>query len=253
MPKATDKTFIEKLDSLWRSKSSHYEPIRLDQGFKLQHYAGRVTYSTLGWLDKNKDPLNENITKLLAQSSDSFIASLFSDYLVEDNDISLRTSVKSKTKKGLFRTVAQRHKEQLTSLMTLLYSTQPHFVRCIVPNSEKKMAKFHAGLIVDQLRCNGVLEGIRICRQGYPNRIYYAEFKQRYEVLATDVVPKGFMDGKHVCNLILAAIDLDQSLYRLGNSKVFFKAGVVCCLTRERHHSNTINLLASRIRGASRC
>ena len=80
--------------------------------------------------------------------------------------------------------------------MDTLRSTQPHFVRCIIPNHEKKAGKLAAQLILDQLRCNGVLEGIRICRLGFPNRVLFQEFRQRYEILTPGVIPKGFMDGK---------------------------------------------------------
>lgn len=82
-------------------------------------------------------------------------------------------------KGGSFQTVSNRHKEQLNKLMTMLYSTTPHFVRCIIPNEEKKPGQVDANLILHQLRCNGVLEGIRICRKGFPNRMPFDEFKQR--------------------------------------------------------------------------
>lgn len=45
----------------------------------------------------------------------------------------------SKTKKGMFRTVGQLYKEQLGKLMTTLRNTTPNFVRCIIPNHEKRV------------------------------------------------------------------------------------------------------------------
>jgi len=63
--------------------------------------------------------------------------------------------------------------------------------------------KIDSGLVLDQLRCNGVLEGIRICRQGFPNRILFQEFKQRYELLTPNIIPKGYMDGKKACDLMV--------------------------------------------------
>ena len=118
--------------------------------------------------------------------------------------------------------------------MTTLKNTNPNFVRCIIPNHEKRAGKINAGLVLDQLRCNGVLEGIRICRQGFPNRIPFQEFRQRYELLTPNVIPKGFMDGKKACQNMIEALELDRNLYRIGQSKIFFRAGVLAHLEEER-------------------
>ena len=231
MPKATDKTFTEKLNTLWDKKTNKYRPSRLGQGFVLTHYAADVEYSTEGWLEKNKDPLNDNITRLLAASTDKHIASLFSDCAEAEDDPS--SGARSRVKKGLFRTVAQRHKEQLHSLMSQLHSTHPHFVRCILPNHKKRPKLFNNVLVLDQLRCNGVLEGIRIARTGFPNRLPFAEFRQRYEVLCSNM-PKGYLEGQVAASTMLEKLGLDKSLYRVGLTKVFFRAGVLAELEEQR-------------------
>lgn len=232
MPKATDKSFTEKLNSLWDKKSTKYRSTRpgAQQGFVLTHYAAAVEYSTDGWLEKNKDPLNDNITRLLAASTDEHIAGLFVDCAEADDDTG---AARSRVKKGLFRTVAQRHKEQLSSLMAQLHSTHPHFVRCILPNHKKKPKLFSGPLVLDQLRCNGVLEGIRIARTGFPNRLPFAEFRQRYEVLCKNM-PRGYVEGQAAATLMLEKINLDKSLYRVGLTKVFFRAGVLAELEEQR-------------------
>ncbi|CAG8639097.1 5958_t:CDS:10 [Funneliformis mosseae] len=230
MPKATDKTFVEKLHMIWKDKSPNYNVPRFQQGFILNHYAAKVEYTTSGWLDKNKDPLNENVTKLLAHSSQPYIASLFSDFLGDTTDY----GTKNRAKRGAFRTVGRRHKEQLHLLMQQLYSTHPHFVRCIVPNEEKMAGKIHVPLVLDQLRCNGVLEGIRICRVGFPNRLGFVEFRQRYEILAPGILPEGYLNGREAVQKLLEAFQLETDQYRLGLSKVFFRAGVLAELEEVR-------------------
>ncbi|KAM0474344.1 hypothetical protein ACHAPX_007680 [Trichoderma viride] len=229
MPKATDKSFTEKLNTLWNKKSTKYRPSRLGQGFILTHYAAEVEYSTEDWLEKNKDPLNNNITQLLAASTDKHIANLFADCAESDDHGGRR----SRVKKGLFRTVAQRHKEQLHNLMSQLQSTHPHFVRCILPNYKKRPKLFDKLLVLDQLRCNGVLEGIRIARTGFPNRLPFTEFRQRYEVLCPDI-PKGHSDGQVVASLMLERLNLDKTMYRVGLTKVFFRAGLLAELEEQR-------------------
>ncbi|KAH8589731.1 P-loop containing nucleoside triphosphate hydrolase protein [Bisporella sp. PMI_857] len=230
MPKATDKSFTEKLHSLWDRKSPKYRPSRPGHGhgFILTHYAAEVEYSTNGWLEKNKDPLNDNVTRLLAASTDSHVASLFADCGDDESG-----ATRSRVKKGLFRTVAQRHKEQLSTLMAQLHSTHPHFVRCIIPNHKKRPKQLSAPLVLDQLRCNGVLEGIRIARTGFPNRLPFSEFRQRYEVLCRNM-PKGYLEGQSAANIMLDKLGLDKSLYRVGITKVFFRAGVLAELEEQR-------------------
>ena len=246
MPKATDKTFTEKMHSLWDRKTPKYRSSRLTQGFILTHYAAEVEYSTDGWLEKNKDPLNDNITRLLATSTDKHVADLFADCADLDEE---GGATRNRVKKGLFRTVAQRHKEQLSSLMSQLHSTHPHFVRCILPNHKKRPKHFHAPLVLDQLRCNGVLEGIRIARTGFPNRLSFSEFRQRYEVLCRDM-PKGCLEGQAASQIILEKLNLDRSLYRVGISKVFFRAGVLAELEEKR--DTLIREIMSRFQSVAR-
>uniref|UniRef100_A0A668AH43 Myosin-9 n=1 Tax=Myripristis murdjan TaxID=586833 RepID=A0A668AH43_9TELE len=240
-PKATDKSFVEKVVQEQGTNPKFQKPKKLkdDVDFCIIHYAGKVDYKADEWLMKNMDPLNECVATLLNQSTDKFVADLWRDMdriVGLDKVAGMSDSMHGafKTRKGMFRTVGQLYKEQLGNLMATLRNTNPNFVRCIIPNHEKKAGKLEPHLVLDQLRCNGVLEGIRICRQGFPNRIVFQEFRQRYEILTPNAIPKGFMDGKQACVLMIKALELDPNLYRIGQSKVFFRAGVLAHLEEER-------------------
>ncbi|KAG8548587.1 hypothetical protein GDO81_024872 [Engystomops pustulosus] len=241
-PKATDKTFVDKLVQEQGTHSKFQKPRQLKDkaDFCIIHYAGRVDYKADEWLMKNMDPLNDNVATLLHQSTDKFVAELWKDVdrIVGLDQVAGMTETAFgsayKTKKGMFRTVGQLYKESLTKLMATLRNTNPNFVRCIIPNHEKRAGKLDPHLVLDQLRCNGVLEGIRICRQGFPNRIVFQEFRQRYEILTPNAIPKGFMDGKQACERMIRALELDPNLFRIGQSKIFFRAGVLAHLEEER-------------------
>ncbi|XP_059427641.1 myosin-10 isoform X1 [Carassius carassius] len=241
-PKATDKTFVDKLVQEQGTHAKFQKPRQLKDkaDFSIIHYAGRVDYKADEWLMKNMDPLNDNVATLLHQSTDKFVAELWKDVdrivgldqVAGMNETAFGATYK--TKKGMFRTVGQLYKESLTKLMATLRNTNPNFVRCIIPNHEKRAGKLEPHLVLDQLRCNGVLEGIRICRQGFPNRIVFQEFRQRYEILTPNAIPKGFMDGKQACERMIRALELDPNLYRIGQSKIFFRTGVLAHLEEER-------------------
>uniref|UniRef100_A0A8C1MCZ5 Myosin-9 n=1 Tax=Cyprinus carpio TaxID=7962 RepID=A0A8C1MCZ5_CYPCA len=239
-PKATDKSFVEKVLQEQGTHPKFHKPKKLkdEADFCIIHYAGKVDYKADEWLMKNMDPLNDNVASLLNQSTDKFVSELWKDVdrIVGLDKVAGMSELPGafKTRKGMFRTVGQLYKEQLSKLMATLRNTNPNFVRCIIPNHEKKAGKLDPHLVLDQLRCNGVLEGIRICRQGFPNRIVFQEFRQRYEILTPNSIPKGFMDGKQACVLMIKALELDPNLYRIGQSKVFFRAGVLAHLEEER-------------------
>ncbi|XP_014193664.1 myosin-7B [Haplochromis burtoni] len=234
-PKATDHSFKTKLYDNHLGKSPNFQRPRLDKKrkyethFELVHYAGVVPYNITGWLDKNRDPLNETVVALFQKSSNKLMAGLFENYISSDMPIDPKAETKQRRKKAAsFQTVSQLHKENLNKLMANLRSTQPHFVRCIIPNESKIPGVMDPFLVLHQLRCNGVLEGIRICRKGFPNRILYAEFRQRYRILNPFAIPEdSFVDNRKAVEKLLGSLDIDHSQYKFGHTKVFFKAGLL--------------------------
>ena len=134
--------------------------------------------------------------------------------------------------------------------MTTLHSTEPHFVRCIVPNTHKQPGQtdhisprghlyFFSGgveppLIMHQLTCNGVLEGIRICMRGFPNRILFPDFKQRYAILAGGKVTKDTEEKSAAGTILERAEGFEPEKYRIGHTKVFFRAGALAALEEAR-------------------
>ncbi|KAJ8793743.1 hypothetical protein J1605_003554 [Eschrichtius robustus] len=237
-PKATDTSFKNKLYDQHLGKSSNFQKPKVVKGraeahFSLIHYAGTVDYSVSGWLEKNKDPLNETVVGLYQKSSNRLLAHLYATFATADADSGKKKVAKKKG--SSFQTVSALFRENLNKLMSNLRTTHPHFVRCIIPNETKTPGAMEHSLVLHQLRCNGVLEGIRICRKGFPNRILYGDFKQRYRVLNASAIPEGqFIDSKKACEKLLASIDIDHTQYKFGHTKVFFKAGLLGTLEEMR-------------------
>merc|ERR1719237_186675 len=138
-----------------------------------------------------------------------------------------------KKKKGGGKTVSSVYLVSLVELMSTLYSCEPHFVRCLVPNTHKKPGEVEPPLIMHQLTCNGVLEGIRICMRGFPNRMLYPDFKLRYSCLGQDAI-KSSEDNKTAVYALMDGIPFDRERYRLGHTLVFFRAGSLGGLEEER-------------------
>ncbi|XP_076397222.1 myosin heavy chain isoform X11 [Megachile rotundata] len=258
-PKATDKTFEEKLNNNHLGKSPNYlkpkppKPGQQPAHFAIGHYAGNVPYNITGWLEKNKDPLNDTVVDQFKKSSNKLLVEIFADHPGQSGDAGGGGGGKGGRGKkgGGFSTVSSSYREQLNNLMTTLRATQPHFVRCIIPNEMKQAGVIDSHLVMHQLTCNGVLEGIRICRKGFPNRMVYPDFKLRYKILAPQAVEQVGSDPKKAAAAILEASGLDPDQYRLGHTKVFFRAGVLGQMEefRDERLSKIVSWMQAYIRG----
>ncbi|XP_026297943.1 myosin heavy chain, muscle isoform X25 [Apis mellifera] len=256
-PKATDKTFEEKLNNNHLGKSPNYlkpkppKPGQQPAHFAIGHYAGNVPYNITGWLEKNKDPLNDTVVDQFKKSGNKLLVEIFADHPGQSGDAGGGGGKGGRGKKGGgFSTVSSSYREQLNNLMTTLRATQPHFVRCIIPNEMKQPGVIDSHLVMHQLTCNGVLEGIRICRKGFPNRMVYPDFKLRYMILAPAAMANE-PDPKKAAQKCFDEVGLDPDMYRIGHTKVFFRAGVLGQMEefRDERLSKIVSWMQAYIRG----
>ncbi|KAM3863991.1 myosin-8-like [Diretmus argenteus] len=253
-PKATDGSFKNKLYDQHLGKNINFQKPKPSKGkaeahFSLVHYAGTVDYNIGSWLEKNKDPLNDTVVQLYQKAALKLLSHIFATYASADVTDGSKKSFKKKG--SSFQTVSALFRENLNKLMANLRSTHPHFVRCIIPNETKIPGSMDHHLVLHQLRCNGVLEGIRICRKGFPSRILYGDFRQRYRILNASAIPEGqFIDSKKASEKLLSSIDVDHAQYKFGYTKVFFKAGLLGLL--EEMRDERLAVLMTRIQAVSR-
>lgn len=235
-PKSTHVTFATKM---FRNFSSHprLEKTKFSEtDFTISHYAGKVTYQTDSFLEKNRDYIVAEHCNLLSSSRCPFVSGLFTSLPEE----SLRSSYK-------FSSVASRFKQQLQALMETLSSTEPHYVRCVKPNSVNRPQLFENQSVLHQLRCGGVLEAVRISLAGYPTRRSYAEFVDRFGVLVPELI-LGSYDERALTEAILEKMKLDN--FQLGRAKVFLRAGQIAILDVRR--AEVLDNAARHIQGRFR-
>ena len=235
-PKATDKSFEEKLKASLGKLPVFLKPqSKTDKNahFALNHYAGIVSYNVTNWLEKNKDPVNDTVVEIFKSTSTiTLLVKLWEDHPGQPS-VAPKDDGKKKKKGGGGKTVSSVYLVSLGELMTTLHSCEPHFVRCLVPNTHKKPGDVEPPLIMHQLTCNGVLEGIRICMRGFPNRMVYPDFKSRYAILGAAEIASS-SDNKTAVYALMDKIEFGRERYRLGHTLVFFRAGALAFLEEKR-------------------
>jgi len=235
-PKATDKSFEEKLKASLGKLPIFLKPAsKTDKNahFGISHYAGIVNYNVTNWLEKNKDPVNDTVVEIFkSTSSCPLLVLLWADHPGQPT-AAPKDEGKKKKKGGGGKTVSSVYLVSLNELMTTLHNCAPHFVRCLVPNTHKKPGEVEPELIMHQLTCNGVLEGIRICMRGFPNRMLYPDYKMRYACLGQAEIASS-SDNKTATYALMDKIGFDRERYRLGHTLVFFRAGALAKLEEAR-------------------
>ncbi|KAH9659153.1 Myosin-11 [Citrus sinensis] len=234
-PKSTHETFANKLYQTFKSHKRFVKPKFSRTDFAIAHYAGEVMYQSDQFLDKNKDYVVPEHQDLLSASNCPFVAGLFPPLPEE-------TSKSSK-----FSSIGSRFKLQLQQLMDTLNSTEPHYIRCVKPNNLLKPAVFENANIMQQLRCGGVLEAIRISCAGYPTRRPFFEFLNRFGLLAPEFL-EGNYDEKVACKKILEKKGLQG--FQIGKTKIFLRAGQMAELDARRAEvlSSAAKTIQRRIR-----
>ncbi|XP_060673033.1 myosin-15 isoform X2 [Ziziphus jujuba] len=235
-PKSTHGTFSTKLFQHFHSHARLEKAKFSETDFTVSHYAGKVTYHTDTFLDKNRDYVVVEHCNLLSSSKYPFVAGLFPPLPEESS----RSSYK-------FSSVASRFKHQLQALMETLNSTEPHYIRCVKPNSLNQPQKFENLSILHQLRCGGVLEAVRISLAGYPTRRTYPEFVDRFGILIPELMD-GSYDEKATTEKILKKLKLEN--FQLGRTKVFLRAGQIGVLDSRRAEvlDNAAKLIQRRLK-----
>jgi len=157
-PKATDKSFEEKIKAQHLGKST---PMAKPQSktdknahFAIIHYAGTVSYNVTNWLEKNKDPVNDTVVDVLKRGSNKLLVLCWEEH--PGQSAPPEEDKTKKRKKGGAKTVSSVYLVQLADLMHTLHMTEPHFIRCLVPNNHKQPGMVETELIMHQLTCNGM-------------------------------------------------------------------------------------------------
>ncbi|KAL2488045.1 Myosin-6 [Forsythia ovata] len=218
-PRSTHETFSQKIYQTFKNHKRFSKPKLARSDFTIAHYAGDVTYQTELFLDKNKDYVIAEHQALLSASKCSFASGLFPP------------STEESSKQSKFSSIGSRFKQQLQSLLETLSATEPHYIRCVKPNNLLKPAIFENHNVLQQLRCGGVMEAIRISCAGYPTKKPFYEFVDRFGILSPEVLA-GSTDEVTVCKRLLEKVGLEG--YQIGKTKVFLRAGQMAELDARR-------------------
>lgn len=142
----------------------------------IKHYAGEVEYNITGFIEKNDDQLNNDIVEAFEISKNKLIKYLFKKVVVETK--------KEKEKVGPNKlqsdSLSKQFKKQLDELIKMLSQSNPRYVKCIKPNNQKTSGIFESLDVNRQLLSAGVLESIKIRKQGYSIRRTHEEFVRKY-------------------------------------------------------------------------
>jgi len=247
VPKGTDGSFADKLFAQCITNKRLKKPLKKKNAFQISHFAGQVTYSATGILEKNKDPVSEDLLVILKGSDEPAVRQLFADS-PDEGQLML-----DRKKGAKFQGVVAKFQQQLTELLAIVESSETHFVRCIKSNLAKAPRVWEDEIVSKQLRCSGIMEAVRVIAAGYPDRVPHSEILGRFAALiAPDERPSADKEGeKAAASKTLQLLKLDAKEFVPGNTKMFLKAGTLAKLRvmREQTIFNGATGMQAVVRG----
>ena len=228
-PNGSDIGFLGKIQESHRKHPNFEGHVKESKtSFTVLHYPGKVTYDAIGFLEKNKDPLSQDVKVLMQYSDDDFVKALFTDKQGPGGG-------RAQFKSAKFVGVIDSFRTSLNDLVSTLKKTKTHFIRCVKPNEKKAPNNFVTAVMTRQLYTSGVVQAVRATRKGFPDHLLFAELLNRY-MLIIDKGSPGTQPGKErqgVSSLLQKA-GVAESRYRLGKTKVFLGVGVLDNLEQAR-------------------
>jgi len=244
IPKGSDIGYLEK-----QHKGLEHHP-NYEKGsdrrnweteFHIHHFAGRVTYTVEGFLAKNKDVDQATMFDLMRSSDDEFVKDVtkFQDMLAMDRKMIMGEKIVAGDNAPMMQrrksvamtnkqkpTVGDSFRRQLQRLVDILDTTTPWYVRCIKPNATKKAKTYDNELCKDQLNYSGMLDIVRIRREGFPVHVPAEVFVAKYRAMAQVMGKKLSNDPKKACVEILTFIKAPETEWQIGKTKIFLRNSV---------------------------
>lgn len=246
-PRASDLSFLEKCHYNHALNEIYSRPRIGAQEFGVTHYAGQVWYCVEGFLEKNRDALRPDVLELLASSKLPLIGDM-TRQLRAQRDIG-KTMPKGSngrfvTMKPRTPTVAARFSDSLQQLLQSMAKCNPWFIRCIKPNNDKHALRMDMPCVLQQLRYLGMLDTIRIRQKGYPVRLRFQHFVERYRHMIKGPLPRG-TPYRELCRSVL------DNLPRTGIEGPDFQLGATRVFLREAQHRTLESARSERLRNAA--
>ncbi|XP_067390295.1 unconventional myosin-XV [Emydura macquarii macquarii] len=233
-PQATDHTFLQKCHYHHGSNALYTKPKMPLPEFTIKHYAGKVTYQVHKFLDKNYDQVRQDVLDLFVNSKTKVVANLFFSHAqVVAQQRTMMGKNSTVTRRYKAPTVAAKFQQSLLDLVEKMERCNPFFVRCLKPNNKKEPGVFEADVVSSQLRYSGILETIRIRKEGFPIRIPFQVFIDRYRCLVAirpDIAP----DGVSCVEMLKKLCAVSPTMYCIGVSKLFMKEHLYQLLESKR-------------------
>ncbi|XP_026210607.1 unconventional myosin-XV [Anabas testudineus] len=243
-PQATDHTFLQKCHYHHGSNPLYQKPKMPLPEFTIKHFAGQVTYQVYKFLDKNYDQVRQDVLDLFVRSKNKMVSNLFQSHaeaMGQQRGGHMRKS-STVTRKYQAPTVSSKFQQSLMELVEKMERCNPFFVRCIKPNNMKKPGVFEVELVSSQLRHSGVLETIRIRREGYPVRMPFYIFLFRYKSLV-GIRDLPAANGENCVIMLSKLCPLRPGAFHVGVTKLFLKEDIYQLLECKRERSRHLAAL----------